>query len=113
MNELPTVSIIIPCRDENKYIGRCLDSIIESSYSKDRLKILIADGMSQDGTREILDSYARLYPFITVLNNVNKIIPCALNLCIAHAQGDLVIRMDAHAAYEKDYVAKCVKFMHL
>jgi len=46
MNEKPFISIIIPCQNEEKYIKKCLDSIINNDYSKDRLEVLVVDGMS-------------------------------------------------------------------
>jgi len=54
MNEKPFISIIIPCRNEEKFIDKCLDSIIAQNYPKDKLEILIIDGMSEDGTRGIV-----------------------------------------------------------
>ncbi|PIP12385.1 MAG: glycosyl transferase, partial [bacterium (Candidatus Stahlbacteria) CG23_combo_of_CG06-09_8_20_14_all_40_9] len=51
------ISIVIPCRNEEKFIGKCLDSIIEQDYPKDKLEILVVDGMSEDRTREIMKEY--------------------------------------------------------
>ena len=51
-NNLPLVSIIIPCRSEERYIGLCLDSVITNDYPKNRLEVLIIDGMSEGGTKE-------------------------------------------------------------
>ena len=53
-NNLPIVSVIIPCRNEEKFIAKCLDSIIEQDYPKDKLEVLVVDGMSEDRTREIM-----------------------------------------------------------
>ena len=62
MSSLPFISIIIPCRNEGKFIGKALDSIIANDYPKDRLEILLVDGMSEDGTREIVERYTQQYP---------------------------------------------------
>ncbi len=110
-NNKSTVSIIIPCRNEEKFIGKCLDSIIPNDYPRDKLEVLVADGMSQDGTREIVKKYAERYPFIRILDNPNKIIPAAVNIGIKQAKGEIIMRMDAHATYEKDYISKCVKYL--
>lgn len=105
----PFISVIIPCRNEAKYIGPCLDSILGNDYPKDRLEIFIMDGMSEDGTRDILRSYKDRYPFITLLDNPKRSIPSALNRGLAAAKGEIVIRMDAHATYPADYLSRCVR----
>ena len=60
MKDLPKVTIIIPCRNEKKFIGKCLDSLIAQDYPKDKLEILIIDGISTDKTREIVEAYVYL-----------------------------------------------------
>lgn len=112
MNSLPLVSIIIPCRNEEKFIGKCLDSIVANDYPKDRLEVLVLDGMSEDGTREIILSYARQYPFIKLVDNPKRIIPAALNTGIKQARGEIIMRMDAHSTYPKDYISNCVRFLN-
>lgn len=111
-NNLSLVSIIIPCRNEEKFIGRCLDSIIAQDYPRDKFEVLVVDGMSEDKTREILRDYAERYSFIRLLDNPKKITPCALNIGIKNARGEIIMRMDAHATYEKDYISKCVKYLN-
>lgn len=108
MSFLKFVSIIIPCRNEGKFIGMCLDSIIANDYPKDLMEVLVVDGMSIDGTRDILHKYAGQYPFIKFLDNPKQITPAALNIGIAAAKGEIIMRMDAHTTYEKDYISKCV-----
>lgn len=111
MNNHPFVTIIIPCRNEEKYIGRCLDSIIENDYAKDKLEVLILDGLSKDKTRDIIKKYAELTSYIKLLENDKLFVPYALNKGIKNAKGDIIIRMDAHSTYEKDYISKCVKYL--
>ncbi len=110
-NNLLFVSIIIPCRNEEKYIGKCLDSIIAQDFSKEQIEVLVVDGMSEDRTKKIIEDYSKQFPFIKLLNNLNKLIPFALNIGIKNAKGEIIIRMDAHATYEKDYVSKSVKYL--
>jgi glycosyltransferase involved in cell wall biosynthesis len=105
------VSVIIPCRNERKYIGACLDSVVANSYPKEKLEVLVVDGMSEDGTLAILHDYTQRYPYIRVLENPNRRIPNALNIAIAHAKGDVIVRLDAHARYDVQYVAKCVEHL--
>ncbi len=105
------VTIIIPCRNEEIFIGTCLESIINNDYPKDELEVLIIDGMSQDRTRDIICKYTQQYSLINLLDNLKEIVPTALNIGIQNAKGDIVIRMDAHTTYEKDYVTKCVQYL--
>ncbi len=103
------ISIIIPCRNEKKFIGNCLDSIINNDYSKDSIEVLVVDGMSEDGTRVVLKEFAEKYTFIKLYDNPEKIVPMAMNLGIKNATGEIIIRMDAHNTYEKDYISKCIQ----
>lgn len=102
------VSVIVPCRSEAKFIGTCLDSILANDYPKDRLEVLVVDGMSQDGTRETVEDYANRDPCIRLLDNPKRITPAALNTGIAQAKGQILMRMDAHARYNQDYISKSV-----
>jgi glycosyltransferase involved in cell wall biosynthesis len=106
------VTIIIPCRNEKKFIGKCLDSILANDYSRDSLEVLVVDGMSTDGTSEIVKQYSQKYRFVKQVINEKKITPCALNIGIKNAKGEIIIRMDAHATYQNDYVSKCVKYLY-
>ena len=107
----PFVSVVIPCRNEEKFIGKCLDSVIANDYPKDNLEILVIDGMSDDGTREIINEYVKRYPFIKLLDNPKKFIPFALNIGIKNAKGEIIARMDTHSVYNKDYISKCIKYI--
>jgi glycosyltransferase involved in cell wall biosynthesis len=69
MSELPLVSVVVPCRNERRYIGPCLDALLAMDYPHDRLEILVADGMSDDGTRDVLAAYAARNPIVRVLDN--------------------------------------------
>jgi glycosyltransferase involved in cell wall biosynthesis len=105
----PAVSIVIPCRNEIRHIGACLDSILASEYPRERLEVVIADGMSDDGTRDALAHYTAAYGWIRVLDNPKRITPCGMNLAIRAAGGEIIIRMDAHAIYPPDYVTRLVR----
>lgn len=111
MNSLNLVSIIIPCRNEENYIGKCLDSIIANDYPKDRLEVLVVDGISEDGTKDVLRTYTGKFQWIILLENHKRTTPAAFNLGIGHAKGDILMFMGAHSLYDKDYVSKCVKYL--
>ncbi len=106
------VSIIAPCRNEKEYIKKFLDSMVEQDYPKDNMEFLIADGMSEDGTREIIKEYQKSYPYIQLLDNPKKYTPSALNIAIKKSRGNIIIRVDSHAFYQKEYVSKCVKYLN-
>jgi len=104
----PKISIIIPCRNEERYIGRCLDSLLANDVDFRQVEIVVVDGMSSDRTREIVDGYARDYPSIRLAENPKKNKPAALNLGIRVTSGDVIIRIDAHATYATNYISKLV-----
>lgn len=108
MRTPPSVSIVVPCRNEEQYIVECLDSILACDYPHDRLEVLIVDGMSDDRTREILTEYAASHPQVRVLDNPRRITPVALNVAIRAATGDVIVRMDAHVVYPTNYVSRLV-----
>lgn len=107
----PFVSILVPCRNEAKYIGPMLDSILANQYPRDRLEVLIVDGMSDDGTRALIARYAGRHPVIQLLDNPKRTTPCALNLGISKARGAIIMRMDVHAFYPPNYIADLVDWL--
>lgn len=104
----PLVTVILPCRNEARYIIPCLDSILAGSYPADRLELLVVDGNSTDGTRKILQEYAAQHPQVRVLDNPGRIVPKALNIGIRAATGDIIARMDAHVVYPPEYLPRLV-----
>jgi GT2 family glycosyltransferase len=102
------VTIIIPMRNEQKYIGACLDSILANDYPQEQYEILVADGESEDRSREIVLAKAAKYPCICLLHNAGRFIPSGMNLCIRQARGRYILRMDAHSEYPPDYIRNCV-----
>ena len=144
LNNLPIVSAIIPCRNEEKHIAKCLDSVVAQDYPKEKLEVLVVDGDSEDRTKEIVEGYVKKYSFtrakrrveskkissspsslslressvknecsltIRLLENPKKITPSAMNLGIKNSKGEIIVKMDAHARYEKDYISKCVRYL--
>jgi glycosyltransferase involved in cell wall biosynthesis len=104
----PAVSIIIPMRNEEKYIGKCLESILANNFDRDQYEILVADGESSDRSREAVLRQAERFPNIRLLHNPKKIVPSGLNEAIRQARGRYIIRMDAHCEYPPDYIKNCV-----
>ncbi|GBC85881.1 Poly-beta-1,6-N-acetyl-D-glucosamine synthase [bacterium HR11] len=109
--DLPLVTVVVPVWNEAAFIGPCLDSVVANDYPKDRLEVLVVDGGSTDGTRAVLEDYARRYPFIRLLDNPGRIPAAALNAGLRQARGDVIVRMDAHTVYAPDYIRKCVELL--
>lgn len=107
----PLVSIILPCRNEGNSIRSCLESIVLSDFPKDQLELLVVDGQSEDGTREIVQEFSTRYSWVILHPNPRKITPAGMNVGIRASTGQIVIRMDAHTLYPPDYIPKLVKWI--
>lgn len=108
---LPKLTVIVPCRNEERFIAACLDSILQNDYPVDRLEIIAVDGMSSDATWEIIKIYVGQFPLIIPLLNDRRITPVALNLAIRVASGEVICRVDAHARIAPDYLRRCVELL--
>ncbi len=102
------ISVIVVCRDEEEFIAACLDSILANDYPKDDFEIIVVDGMSDDGTRKIINEYIKKYPRISLLDNSRKFTSWALNIGIRAAKGDYIAFMGSHNLYDSQYLSKCV-----
>ena len=105
----PTITVIVPCRNEAAHIRGFLDGLLAQDLDGFEWEAIIADGMSDDGTREILEEYARKEPRIRVIENRARIVSTALNEAIRVARGEIIVRMDVHTEYARDYVRRCVE----
>lgn len=106
------LSVICPIYNEEKYISACIDSIIHQDYPKDSLEVIFVDGMSMDMTRDIVKQYSKQYPYISLIDNPDKIVPIAMNLGIKASIGDIIIRLDAHAKYPANYFSTLTKALN-
>ena len=105
------LSIIIPIRNECNFISNALDSIINQDFSRYNLEIIIADGMSDDGTREIIQNYHDKYPNIKIIDNPGRIVPTGFNRALNVAKGEIIIRIDGHTLIDTDYIKNCVELI--
>lgn len=103
------LSVICPIYNEEKYIAKCIDSILAQDYPKADLEVIFVDGMSTDRTREIVAEYTAKYPFIRLIDNPDRIVPPAMNKGILASKGDVIMRLDAHSTYASNYFSVLVK----
>ena len=106
------VSIICPVYNEEKFIDRCIKSILEQDYPQDSLEVLFVDGRSTDRTRDIINSYLKDYPFMRLLDNPQQVVPYALNKGIGESKGEVVMRIDGHCTYPTNYVSELVRYLY-
>lgn len=104
--EYDYISIVVPVRNEEKYIIECINSIINFDYDKNFIEVIFIDGASEDNTVKIIESYTEKYPFIKILENEKKIVPISMNLGIKASSGNYICRLDAHSSYPSDYLKK-------
>lgn len=107
---LPLVTVLVPCRNEARFIESCLNSIVHNDYPESRLQVLVIDGHSEDGTVEIVERFRKEHGCVSLIENPRKITPTALNLGVKAARGDFVVWMSAHNRYDRGYVRSCVEW---
>jgi len=103
------VTIIVPMRNEERRIGRCLDSILDNDFDHSQLEILVLDGRSTDRSRTIVMEHAADCENIRILDNPLRNVSAALNIGIRNARGHIIIIMGAHAEYSRTYIKACLQ----
>jgi len=103
----PDLTIVMPVRDEADFIERSVGAVLAQDYPG-TFQVLVADGGSTDGTREVLDRLAGGDERLSVLDNPEGIVPTGLNRTLACARGTVVIRVDGHCEVPEDYARRCV-----
>lgn len=97
------LSVVCPVFNEEKYIGKCIESILHQDYPQSDLEVFFIDGMSTDKTSELISGYSSKYSFIKLLNNPNRTVPYAMNIGIKASSGQTIIRLDGHCEYPTNY----------
>lgn len=109
MSSDKVVSVIVPCRNERRYIERfCAGVMAQQLLPGWQLELVVADGQSDDGTRELLARIAAAEPRVRWIDNPARIVSPGLNAALQVATGDAIVRMDVHTDYAPDYVAQCL-----
>jgi glycosyltransferase involved in cell wall biosynthesis len=107
---MPSVSIIIPCFNEQTTIRKLLEAIYAQTFPRADIEVVIADGMSIDGTRAEIAAFSDSHPdlHIAVVDNLKRHIPAGLNCALKEAQGEIIVRLDAHSMPYPNYIERCV-----
>ncbi len=105
------ISLLLPCLNEIDFIEDVLRNALGQKISSEEMEILIIDGGSTDGTRELVVRFSQKHPQIQLLDNPDRFVPQAMNRGIEAARGEIIIRWDAHASYPDDYVSRLVNYL--
>lgn len=104
------VSVVVPCRNERRALPAFLASLEQQDWPPEQMEVLIADGMSDDGSDQLLKAYSEAHDGrVRLVANPGKIVSTGLNAAIRAARGALILRMDVHAEYARDYIRQCVE----
>jgi len=106
---IPFVSVILPIRNEARTIRRCLEAIVAQDYPADRYEVIVVDGMSDDGTREIVREFCEGDGRVRMLDNPAGIVPHAMNAGIEASRGEVIIRIDGHAFARPHFIDRSVR----
>ncbi|RMF52103.1 MAG: glycosyltransferase family 2 protein [Chloroflexota bacterium] len=104
----PLVTVIMPVYNEEAFIARSLGAVLAQDYPSERLEVIVADGMSQDATRQIIQSLPGAER-VRILDNPQRLQAAGMNMALAHAKGEIIVRVDGHTIIAPDYVRNCVR----
>jgi succinoglycan biosynthesis protein ExoA len=104
-------SVVVPIRNEEKYIATCLKSLLQQSLPGDLYEIIVVDGRSSDRSKAIVEEIQRDFPNVRCLDNPAAIAPVAMNIGIRNARGQVIIRADGHNFYPPTYIENCIKYL--
>ena len=107
----PTVSVIVPCRNEEPFIGVCLECLCSQTYPSALLQIIVVDGRSTDSTRNIVMHYTARDARVRLLSNAQQFVASGLNQAIDVAIGEVIIRVDAHTTVSSDFIEQSVALL--
>ena len=105
----PKVSIIVPCYNEQSTIRLLLEALCAQTFPRAEMEVVIADGMSTDGTRAAIAAFQSEFPEldVRVVDNIRRNIPSGLNRALEAARGEIIVRLDGHSRPYPDYIERC------
>lgn len=101
---MPSVTVIIPCLNEGDFIEQCLVTLLSDLPDGMDIEVLVLDGGSTDRTRCIVETLRSAFPFVRLMDNPRRSAAAAMNIGIAAASGEVIVRVDAHCTYPAGYV---------
>ena len=105
----PVVSIIVPAHNEEKFIGRCIRSLLSMKFPRKDFEIIVINDNSSDHTSRVLKTFDEE---LIIINNSKQLgLPASLNKGIRHAKGRYIIRVDADDYVHSEYIN--ILSMHL
>ncbi len=111
MTNLPFVSVIIPCYNEESTIRKLLEALRAQTYPLAKMEVVISDGLSTDATRDVITAFQKEHGDLSVrvVDNQARTIPSGVNQAIRESRGELFVRLDAHSMPIPEYVERCVE----
>jgi succinoglycan biosynthesis protein ExoA len=109
MPTTPFVTVVLSCRDDEPDIEAAIRAVLDQDWPRDRLELLVADGMSMDATREIVAIIAAEDARIRLVDNAGRSRVAGLNECIRRARGEVIVRVEPRGSYEPGFVRQCVE----
>lgn len=106
---LPTVTVVVPMRNEQAHLAACLESLLDQTYPSEGYEIIVVDGGSRDGSVDVVRQLQHEHGNILLLDNPDGIVPSAMNVGIAAANGAYIVRADAHSTYPRHYLETCIR----
>lgn len=107
----PLVSVIMPVRNEEDFIERSVGAVLNQDWPAEKMEIIVADGMSADKTRDLIQGMIQWNSNLKLVDNPKKIAPTAINVACRHAKGEIIVRVDGHCEIAPDYVRRCVEHL--
>ena len=104
----PTVTVVLPVRNEADFIERSLGAVLSQDYPADLVDIVVADGASDDGTAEIVSKLSKRHPRVRLIDNPERIVATGLNRAMSQTLGDVIVRVDGHCEIATDYISRCI-----
>lgn len=111
-DKLPFVSVIMPLRNEEKFIGTSLSAVLKQNYPADRMEVVVADGKSSDNTVKTIENLARFSGVsVRTIENPKRTAAAGLNVALQNSRGEIIVRVDGHTVIEPDYISQCVALL--
>ncbi|HYE67259.1 MAG TPA: glycosyltransferase family 2 protein [Anaerovoracaceae bacterium] len=104
----PYITVVMPVRNEARFIAETLDQLLDQDYPADRFEIIVADGMSDDGTRDIVCNVMRRHPQVKLFDNLKRVSSAGRNVGFRSGRGDYFLVVDGHCYIPDDRLLRNV-----